>query len=326
MVAAGRTLLGLAECVPERGIFSLADIEDKDLDQLVCRSREFFADRTNHDEPLRGKIAGILFAKTSTRTRTAFTTAALRLGGQVISYGPHDLQLETGESLEDTGRVFGRMLDVVVARTAGPVAQLKTLSRYGGIPVVNAMGQEEHPTQGICDLATMSLYFGALDGLKVLYVGEGNNSAVALAHGLAHYAGVELTLLTPPGYGVLEPELARARARAAERGSSVRQIHTLDEAPATADVVYTTRWQTTGTSKPNANWREEFRFLYIDTAFMSRWPGAVLMHDLPAHRGDEITTEVLEGDRSLAWTQAEMKLTSAMAVLEELAQPRRGSQ
>jgi ornithine carbamoyltransferase len=324
MLAAGRSLLGLPERVPESGVFSLADLEDKDLDQLIRRSCEFFADRTDHEEPLRGKIAGILFTKTSTRTRTAFTTAALRLGARVISYGPHDLQLETGESLEDTGRVFGRMLDLLVARTAGPVAQLKTLSRYGGLPVVNAMGQEEHPTQGICDLATMSLHFGSLDGIKMLYVGEGNNSAVALAHGLAHYPGIELTLLTPSGYGIPEAELAAARARAAERGSTVRQVHTLDEAPDAADVVYTTRWQTTGTSKPNADWREEFRHLYIDTAFMSRWPGAVVMHDLPAHRGDEISARVLEGDRSLAWTQAEMKLTSAMAVLEALVQPLRG--
>ncbi|GGO54735.1 ornithine carbamoyltransferase [Streptomyces lasiicapitis] len=326
MVTAGRHSLGPPERARESGVFSLADLEDKDLDQLVRRSCEFFADRTVHDDPLRGKIAGILFTRTSTRTRTAFTTAALRLGGQVISYGPDDLQLKTGESLEDTGRVLGRMLDVLVARTSGPVAQLKTLSQYGCIPVVNAMGQEEHPTQGICDLATMTLHFGTLDNIKVLYVGEGNNSAVALAHGLAHYAGIELTLLTPPGYGVPEAELAGARARAAEHSSSIRQIHSLDEAPDAVDVVYTTRWQTTGTSKPNVNWREEFRYLYIDTTFMSRWPDAVLMHDLPAHRGDEISSEVLEGDRSLAWTQAEMKLTSAMAVLEALAQPRRGSQ
>ncbi|MFD0005559.1 ornithine carbamoyltransferase [Streptomyces sp. NPDC127178] len=325
MVAADPTLLGLPELGVETGVFSLADLDDKDLDQLVRRSGEFFTDRTDHDEPLRGRIAGILFTKTSTRTRTAFTTAALRLGGQVISYGPNDLQLETGESLEDTGRVFGRMLDLLVARTSGPVAQLKTLSRCGGIPVVNAMGQEEHPTQGICDLATMRLHFGALEGIKVLYVGEGNNSAVALAHGLAHYPGTELTLLTPPGYGIPEADLAGARARAAERGSVVRQVHTLDEAPDAVDVVYTTRWQTTGTSKPDADWREAFRFLYIDTAFMSRWPNAVLMHDLPAHRGDEISSRVLEGDRSLAWTQAEMKLTSAMAVLEALAQPHRGA-
>src|SRR2546425_11982141 len=110
MAAAAPSLLGLPEHATESGVFSLADLEDKALGQLVRRSCEFFADRTDHDEPLRGRIAGILFTRTSTRTRTAFTTAALRLGGQVISYGPHDLQLETGESLEDTGRVFGRML------------------------------------------------------------------------------------------------------------------------------------------------------------------------------------------------------------------------
>ncbi|KPI00270.1 Ornithine carbamoyltransferase [Actinobacteria bacterium OK074] len=323
MTRAGRSLLGLPDETRESGVFSLAELESDELDAMVGRSCAFFADRTDHDLPLRDRIAGILFTRTSTRTRTAFTTAALRLGAQVITYGPHDLQLETGESLEDTGRVFGRMLDVLVARTAGPVAHLRTLSRHGGLPVVNAMGQEEHPTQGICDLATLSLYFGAVDGVKVLYVGEGNNSAVALAHGLAHYTGTELTLLTPAGYGVPEAELAAARARAAGNKSSVRQVHTLDELPEAADVVYTTRWQTTGTSKPDARWREAFRPFHVDRAFLGRWPDAVLMHDLPAHRGDEISGEVLEGARSLAWTQAEMKLTSAMAVLEALAPARR---
>ncbi|MEW1824552.1 ornithine carbamoyltransferase [Streptomyces sp. NPDC088196] len=325
MTRAGRSLTGLPDETEESGVFSLAELETDDLDAMVGRSRDFFADRTAHDRPLRDRIAGVLFTKTSTRTRTAFTTAALRLGAQTIAYGPHDLQLETGESLEDTGRVFGRMLDILVARTAGPVAQLRTLSRHGGLPVVNAMGREEHPTQGICDLATMSLYFGAVDGVKVLYVGEGNNSAVALAHGLAHYTGTELTLLTPAGYGIPESELAVARDRAEGRKSSIRQVHTLDELPEKADVVYTTRWQTTGTSKPDAHWREAFRPLHIDRAFMNRWPEAVLMHDLPAHRGDEISGDVLEGARSLAWTQAEMKLTSAMAVLEALVPARQES-
>ncbi|GAA2219300.1 ornithine carbamoyltransferase [Streptomyces indiaensis] len=325
MTAESRSLLGTPESVPETGVFSLSELDGKHLDALVRRSCDFFAARGDHDRPLRDTIAGILFTKTSTRTRTAFTTAALRLGAQVISYGPHDLQLETGESLEDTGRVFGRMLDLLVARTAGPVEQLRTLSRYGGIPVVNAMGQEEHPTQGVCDLATINLHFGAVEGVKVLYVGEGNNSAVALAHGLAHYPGTELTLLTPPGYGVPEHELAAARSRAGANGSVLRQTHSLDEAPDAVDVVYTTRWQTTGTSKPDADWRELFRPYYIDEAFMGRRPGAVLMHDLPAHRGDEISAGVLEGERTLAWTQAEMKLTSAMAVLESLATARRDS-
>ncbi len=309
------TLLGSTDVTPERGVFSLAELPSDRVDMLVRRACDLHLDRTAHTEPLADHLVGVLFTKTSTRTRTAFTAATLRLGGRPISFGPGELQLETGESLEDTARVLGCMLDMLVVRTAGPVAQMRTLSRCGRIPVVNAMAQEEHPTQAICDLATVRAHFGQVAGVRLLYVGEGNNSAVGLVNGLAHYPGCELTLATPTGYGVARHVLDAAVAR----GASVRQTHSLDDLPTEVDVVYTTRWQTTGTTKGDAAWRDVFRPFHVDEAFMARWPGAVFMHDLPAHRGDEVAGPVLDGPASLAWTQVEMKLTSAMAVLESLA-------
>lgn len=325
MIKSTCKLLGSPLVGSESGLFSLADLDEGCVHELVRRSAELFVDRTDHSRPLVNMIVGVLFTRTSTRTRTAFSAAALRLGGRILSYGPGELQLETGESLEDTARVFGRMLDALVIRTAGPVEQMRRISRYGGLPVVNAMAIEEHPSQGICDLATIKLCFGDVEGVKILYVGEGNNTAVGLVNGIAHYRRCELTLLTPPSYGIPEDVLDPARSRAIGRGTRIRQAHSLENLPDEVDVVYTTRWQTTGTTKPDAGWREGFRSFYVDESLMGRWPNAVFMHDLPAHRGGEVSTGVLEGARTLVWTQAEMKLTSAMAVLESLVRDQAGT-
>ncbi|MEU6669544.1 ornithine carbamoyltransferase [Streptomyces sp. NPDC046727] len=313
------SLLGVPAPAPERGLFTLAELPPERLLRLVARSVELFRDRGAHDRPLRDRLVGVLFTRTSTRTRTAFQSGAVRLGGTPVVYGPADLQLNTGESVPDTGRVLGAMLDLLVARTAGPLAELRELSRAGRLPVVNAMATEEHPTQGVSDLAVLALAFGDLTGIRVLYAGEGNNTATALAHGLAAVPGARVTFATPPGYGLPGDALAAARKSAEATGARLDEIHDLADAPAAADVVYTTRWQTTGTSKPDASWRQAFRPFHVDGALLARWPRAVFLHDLPAHRGDEVAGEVLDGPRSLAWTQSAMKLPSAMAVLEHVA-------
>jgi ornithine carbamoyltransferase/carbamoyltransferase len=259
---------------------------------------------------------GVLFTKPSTRTRTAFSVGARRLGASVISYGPVDLQLNNSESMRDTGRILGTMLNGLVARTAGPLRELRELSRHGHIPVVNAMATEEHPTQAICDLATMQLHLGELNGVKVLYIGEGNNTAVALAHGLTKISGSTLILATPPGYGITEHELKTAKTAGSRVGAEIIPVFSTDDLPHDVDIVYTTRWQTTGTTKADPDWREIFRPFHVSEELLARWPTALFMHDLPAHRGDEVSGKVLDGNRSIAWNQAAMKLSSAMAILE----------
>ncbi|MFF3644210.1 ornithine carbamoyltransferase [Streptomyces sp. NPDC002564] len=302
--------------VPETGLFSLADLPVDTVTRLADRAVELHHDPAAHTRPLAGRTVGVLFTEPSTRTRTAFTVAAVRLGAAPVTYGPGDLQLSTGEAVEDTGRVLGSMLDGLVARTAGPLADLRTLSRHGHLPVVNAMATEEHPSQGLCDLATLRLVLGDLGGLRLLYVGEGNNTATALALALSGIPGCEATFACPPGYGLPDDLLTTARKRAAHCGATLTHRDTAHALPTGVDVVYTTRWQTTGTSKPDAAWRERFRPFHIDEEFMTRRPGALFLHDLPAHRGDEVTGAVLDGPRSVAWTQAAMKLSSATAVLE----------
>ncbi|MEU8584194.1 ornithine carbamoyltransferase [Streptomyces abikoensis] len=306
---------------PVRHLISLDDLTDEDLRHLIERGAAFSANTASAGtagpgRPLDGLVTGIYFAKTSTRTRTAFSAGALRLGGGVVTYGPGDLQLNTGETSEDTGRVLSRMLDVLVARTAGDPAEMRAWARQGGMAVINAMSADEHPTQALADLTTLLRHFGRVEGLRVLYVGEGNNTAAALALALSRFPGVEFELRTPPGYGLTAPVLEKATRQAARSGAVLRELHTMDGLPGGFDVVYTTRWQTTGTSKPDPRWRDVFAPFQVRAELWEGSPKAVFMHDLPAHRGEEVTAEVLDGPTSIAFDQAENKMHSAMAVLE----------
>ncbi|MET7643275.1 ornithine carbamoyltransferase [Streptomyces sp. NPDC005426] len=299
-----------------RRLVSLDDLGDDDLEQIVRRGVAHSAGTSENREPLAGQVVGIYFGMTSTRTRTAFWSSALRLGAHVIYFGPSDLQTNTGEAAGDTGRVLSGMLDLLVARTGRPTAELELWADQHRMPVVNAMTEEEHPTQALADLTTLRRRFGSLDGLRVLYVGEGNNTAAALAMALGRTPGVELELRTPPGYGLDPRILERARGSARRSGAHVTETHRMDPRPRGFDVIYTTRWQTTGTTKPDADWRRIFAPFQVTRALWEGSPDAVFMHDLPAHRGEEVTADVLDGPMSIAFDQAENKMHSAMAVLE----------
>ncbi|MEZ0075275.1 ornithine carbamoyltransferase [Planotetraspora sp. GP83] len=295
---------------------SLRHLPDSDVDYLVRRGAWFAGPESRGHRPLADLVVGGFFRATSTRTRTAFASAALRLGAGHVAYGPGDLQLNTGESMEDTARVLARMLDALVVRTAGDPREVEALAGQERMAVVNAMSADEHPTQALADLTTMWRHFGRIAGLRILYVGEGNNTAAALALALPRYAGVSLCLATPPGYGLDAEILAEAVRLAKEHDASVWETHDLADAPGGVDVVYTTRWQTTGTSKPDPDWRAAFAPFQVNRALMARHPEAVFMHDLPAHRGEDVTAEVLDGAASIAFDQAENKTHSAKAVLE----------
>ncbi|OLF05232.1 ornithine carbamoyltransferase [Actinophytocola xinjiangensis] len=297
-----------------RHLISIDDLTDEELFSVVCRGA-LFADG-GHGRPLAGRVAGIYFTKTSTRTRTAFSVGAQRLGASVVSYGAEDLQTNTGESVADTGRVLSSMLDLLVARAPGEPELLRGWAGQSAMAVVNAMSTEEHPTQALADLTTLLRHFGRIESLRVLYVGEGNNTATALALALSRFTGVELFLRTPPGYGLPAEIAERTMARAKKYGAVVEERHDMVDLPTGVDVVYTTRWQTTGTVKPDQDWRAVFTPFRVDLSLWAGSPNAVFMHDLPAHRGEEVAAEVLDGPASIAFFQAENKLYSAMAVLD----------
>lgn len=302
-----------------RHFLSLSDLGSEDLAHLVNRSLEIAASDGCKSLPLANKIVGLYFRGTSTRTRTAFTVGAMRLGAGTVAYGPNDLQIVTGESVADTTRVLSEFLDALVIRTNNSIEEMRTMTGQGRMSIINAMSDNEHPTQAIADLATLKEEFKHLDDIHVLYVGEGNNSAAALALGVSLTPGMQLTLVTPEGYGLQDNVLKMAQSFARQYGASVEEHHDINKLPRNVNAVYATRWETMGVPKSDPNWRKIFEPFRVTQKMMtevSKPSGTVFLHDLPAMRGSDVTDEVLDGPQSRAFRQAWHKLNSAMAVLE----------
>jgi len=301
-----------------RHFISISELDRDELSYLVEKSLAMAHGEGERARPLAGKIVGIYFLRSSTRTRTGFTVAALKLGAQTVAYGPNDLQIVTGETIYDTGRVLSCFLDALVIRTNGSVEEMRALAQQGRMAVINAMSQNEHPTQVIADLATIREAIGRLDDVHVMYIGEGNNTAAALALAVSRIRGMNLTLITPPGYGLPSRVLEEAQVSARLNGASIDQSHDLSMLPRGVDIVYTTRWQTMGVPKEDSDWRSKFEPYRVTPELMaevSKPQGTFFLHDLPAIRGSEVLDEVLDGPQSIAFRQAWHKMTSAMAVL-----------
>jgi ornithine carbamoyltransferase len=300
-------------------LLSLQELGAENLSKLVDRALAFARGRRPAERPLAGRIVGIYFRRSSTRTRTSFSAGAINLGADIISYGPDDLQLVTGETVGDTARVLSNYLDALVVRTNDSLEEMRAMTAQDEMAVINAMSEGEHPTQSIADLATIKEAFGRLDDVHILYLGEGNNTAAALALAVAQTRGMSLTLATPEGYGLPRGVLETAAALGARSGSAVEQVHDLGRLPRGVDVVYTARWQTMGVPKADPDWLTKFEPYKVTARLMehvSKPSKTVFLHDLPAVRGGDVDDEVLDGPQSLAFRQAFHKMTSAMAVLE----------
>lgn len=297
-------------------IISLKDLSSQETLEIINRGIEYAEGNLELGQQLKGKVMGVYFKKTSTRTRTAFSTAALRLGAQVIAYGPNDLQVNTGETMTDTLHVLSRMLDGLVIRTAESPNVLRAFANQESMSIVNAMTEDEHPTQALADLTTMKQYFGELSGLEIIYFGEGNNTTTALALAIAKFPNMKISFFTPPNYNIDPMLLNYAKEEGVKRNTIIEEFHDLKKLPKRSDIIYTTRWETTGTLKSDANWREIFEPFAVTQELMNKFPNAIFMHDLPAHRGDEVETSVIDGVKSIVFDQAENKAHSAKAVLE----------
>jgi ornithine carbamoyltransferase len=300
-----------------RHVLSIADLGAETLTRLVDDGAAIARGEWDARKPLQGKVVGIYFKKSSTRTRTSFTVGAMKLGASTLAYGPNDLQIVTGETLQDTARVLANYLDALVIRTNEPIGEMRTLAGQDRMSIVNAMSNNEHPTQAVADLVALQEAFGRLKDLHLLYIGEGNNTTTALALAFGLLPRMHLTIVTPEGYGIPQEVIDQARGFAVHSGSTIEQHHDMEALPQGPDVVYSTRWLTMGVQKKDADWLDRFRPYTITPAVMARVskPGTLFMHDLPAMRGYEVVDEVLDGPQSIAFRQAYHKMTSAMAVL-----------
>jgi ornithine carbamoyltransferase len=268
--------------------------------RLLDRAIELKADRLS-SRALEGRSVALVFDKPSTRTRVSFDVGVHELGGHPVVLRQGELQMARGESPRDVALVLSRMVHAIGVRT-GPHELLEELARYASVPVFNMLTREHHPCQALADLMTLRERFGRLEGLKLAYVGDGNNMARSLQIAGA-IAGVEVALGTPPELSLPETP-----------GVSP------DEAVAGAHALYTDVWVSMGDDEADATRRRELLAPYrIDAELLAKArDDAIVLHCLPAHPGEEITEDVLYGERSAAWDQAENRLHAQKALLELL--------
>ena len=263
---------------------------------------------------LPGRTLGLIFEKPSTRTRVSFGVAIAQLGGTGLYFASNELHLGRGETIKDTANVLSRYLDGLVIRTFAQ-ADVDELAEHAAIPVVNALTDEEHPCQALADLMTIRERLGRLEGVRLVFVGDGNNVCVSLMAAAASF-GMRFTAATPPAYAPPEEAVAKTRRLAGESGGSVELTSDPREAATGADVLYTDVWTSMGQEEERAQRLTTFRGYQIDADLVGRaGPEAIVLHCLPAHYGEEITEEVLYGPQSAVWDEAENRLHAQKALL-----------
>jgi ornithine carbamoyltransferase len=295
-------------------LLSLGDFSKEELNAYILRAMELKEEAKNRIQHhhLAGRTVALLFEKASTRTRVSFEAAMFGLGGQVIFLPARDTQLARSEPLKDMARVLSRYVDGLVVRTFGQEV-VEELCRYATIPIINALTDLHHPCQVLSDLMTILEKKGTLEQLKVVWIGDGNNMANSWIQA-AGRLGFSLTLACPPGYEPDERILRAARQDAVKPITLVREPGT---AAIDADVINTDVWASMGQEDEHEQRCRIFRPYQVDDALLSRAKkDAIVLHCLPAHRGEEITDEVLEGPQCIAFDQAENKLHIHKAILE----------
>ena len=293
-----------------RDLLSLADLSSGELQELLELATQLKSEKLKlHCN----KVLGLLFSKASTRTRVSFTVAMYQLGGQVIDLHPHVTQVSRGEPIQDTARVLDRYLDVLAIRTFAQ-QELETFAKYAKIPVINALTDLEHPCQILADLLTIQEKFGTLAGLTLTYVGDGNNVANSLRLGCA-LVGMNIRIAFPSGYSP-DAEIVEKSREIANKKTEVLLTHDPEAAAKGASVLYTDVWASMGQETQANNRFPVFQPYQISEQLLSLAdPEAIVLHCLPAHRGEEITEEVIEGSQSRVWDQAENRLHAQKALL-----------
>ncbi len=306
-----------------KDLLSISDLGG-DLGLVLTRAAALKAERARgiRRPTLVAKNLAMIFEKPSTRTRTSFEVAMNDLGGHALYLSSKDLQLGRGETIADTARVLSRFVDAVCYR-AFRHTDMVELARWATVPVINALDDLEHPCQIAADLLTMrERWKGRFRGRRLAWVGDGNNVLHSLLLGAAAM-GLDLAVATPAGYRP-QPEYVRAAEVLARRsGSTLSFTNDPREAAHGADAIYTDVWVSMGEEAETTAREEAFRGFQVNDALVALAnPSAFVLHDLPAHRGQEITDSVLDGPRAAAWDQAENRLHAQKAILEYLLLPR----
>jgi ornithine carbamoyltransferase len=266
---------------------------------------------------MQGKMLGMIFQKPSLRTRVSFEVAMHHLGGAALVLGPQEIGLGQRESIPDVARVFSSYVDMIMARVFDH-KHVTELAEWSRVPVINGLSDDHHPCQAMADLLTIYEHFGRIEGLKVVYIGDGNNVAVSLLEACAHF-GAEYAIATPEGYELPQPTRTTVKPIAQANGVRITEAVRIEEVIEGADVVYTDTWISMGQEDEAAERRKTFNGYQINDALLRKTgKQTIVMHCLPAHRGEEITDSVMDGAQSAVFQQAENRLHAQKAILVHL--------
>jgi ornithine carbamoyltransferase len=305
----------MSKTTTPRHFLSLLDLSSEELRQLLARASELKAmqQRGERYEPLRGRTLGMIFEKSSTRTRVSFEVGMVQLGGHALFLSPRDTQLGRGEPIEDSARVLSRMVDCVMIRTFEQ-EKLEAFASHSRVPVINALTDREHPLQLLADMQTYYEHRGDIRSHRVAWIGDGNNMCHSYIHA-AQRLGFTLRIACPEGY---EPDAAIVAAA----GDACTLLRDPFEAADGADLVATDVWASMGQEEEAARRQAAFAIYQVNDALMARAkPDALFMHCLPAHRGEEVSASVIDRPDSVVWEEAENRLHSQKALLELLLVP-----
>lgn len=299
-----------------RDFLTLRDFTPEEIKEIVMCGLDLKTKQKNGiPHPyLQGKSLGMIFQKSSTRTRVSFEVGMYQLGGMALFLSPRDLQIGRGESLKDTARVLSRYLDGILIRTFDQ-QEVDELAKYSDVPVINGLTDTYHPTQVIADLITIKEHKGTLDGLKFCYIGDGNNMTHSLMIGMLK-CGMDVAIATPENYKPNSEIVAYAQSVAKEMGSDLSLSNDPKTIVREADVVYTDTWASMGQEGEKTERLKAFHGYQIDREMFNLAKNdAIFMHCLPAYRGYEVTDEIMEDPRSVVFDEAENRLHAHKAIL-----------
>lgn len=305
-----------------KNLLSIGDLSSNDFLELLGRADRLKERHTSGMEPrpLIGKTLGLIFEKSSTRTRASFEAAMNQLGGASLFLPVQDLQIQRGETIGDTARVLSGYLDALVIRTYGQEL-LKEWADSAEVPVINGLTDLHHPCQALGDLMTIREQFKQLKGITMAYIGDGNNVAHSLIEAAAK-TGLNIRVASPPGHEPNAGIVSTAEEDAKKTGAEILITGDPLEAARGVDVLYTDVWVSMGQEKEALAKAKKFQPFQINEKLLANAKdSAIVMHCLPAHRGEEITSEVMDGAQSVVWTQARNRLHAQKAVLEWLLVP-----
>lgn len=302
----------------KRDFLTVWDLSEDEIEQLIKRAIELKSGTDANKSPLLGKSIGMIFQKPSTRTRISFEVGVYQLGGQAIYLHSGDLQLGRGESISDTAKVLSRYLSAMVMRTYMH-STIEEFAQYFSHPVINGLSDRHHPCQAIADLMTIYENKGRLKGIKLAYIGDGNNVANSLIEAAAK-TGINLSIACPEGFEPDHNILERARNSIASKpAGDIVILRNPMEAAGRADVLYTDVWVSMGQEKDAEKKKKKFKDYQINSRLLKcAQKDAIVLHCLPAHRGEEITDDVMDGGNCVVYEQAENRLHSEKAILEFL--------